>query len=150
MAEGVDPGDGREFNSYEMKGHSVSVSWQEDGRDGGCFASFFKCECSCGVVRFWCDAACSHSRAVHVQRLHNPGVSSQTALPPSISPSLSFSLNVCSMLSAARRRRHRWSAGLHTSTSSLCHSGAGRGQRVKVIEGAGANGSTMLRMDKVR
>lgn len=73
----------------------------------------------CGAM--WCDSVCSHCRAGNVQRLHNPGFSWHTA-PPAFHLSISLSLSM-SGVSTLKQSRHRWSAALHTWTSSLGRAG---------------------------
>lgn len=93
-----------------------------------------------------CDAMwCSHSRAGHVQRLHNPGFSWQTA-PPAHHRSISLSLSV-PMLSTAECSRHRWSALAPHMDLIAAPGGAGRVSKGKSDRGSG---NMTLRMDKLR
>lgn len=104
-ADCISQRDENECFSNDKKGHSMSMSRQSRREYSHLFQSW---------VQLRCDAACSHSRAGHFQRLHNPGffVAHSPSQPLPLHLSLSHTLSL-SRLSTAKWSRHRWSTHQH-------------------------------------
>lgn len=93
-----------------------------------------------------CCAVCSHTRAGHAQRLHNPRFSWHTT-PPALH--LSRAQRVYAEYSEVEQAQMVGWAPRIDIIAVPGRAGRGGCRRVKVSEGARANGNIMLRMNKL-